>query len=308
MRELVLKNRSCRRFNQDIPIERKTLEDLVDLARLSASSGNLQPLKYFLSCEPKRNAEIFSCLAWAGYLPDWPGPPEGERPTAYVVVLHDSEVTKKLGCDYGIASQTITLGAAALGLAGCMLAAINRKRLREILGIPERYLIPLVLTLGRGSAGLDLDIRSQSQDASLASAALRVEVKDIHGKLAATRDILPVRAHAWQTRIEDLSPGDYLVEVKDAAGETALASGGVVVPPPSEFTRAAPDRGALTAAAHAARDSAARMDEAESPMVTRELWPLCTALGLVSFIVGDPRCHALAIPGRHAADGRLRTE
>ncbi len=166
MRELVLKNRSYRRFNQTVPIERKILEDLVDLARLSASSGNLQPLRYILSCEPKRNADIFSCLAWAGYLPDWPGPSEGERPTGYIVVLHDREVAKNLGCDHGIASQTILLGAAALGLGGCMLAAVERDRLRVVLDIPEHYHIPLVLALGTpkeqvvlDSVGADGDIK-----------------------------------------------------------------------------------------------------------------------------------------------------
>ena len=82
IRELVIKNRSYRRFHQEVPVERETLRELVDLARLSASAANRQPLKYILSCEPERNALIFSCLRWAGYLKDWRGPAEGERPSA----------------------------------------------------------------------------------------------------------------------------------------------------------------------------------------------------------------------------------
>ena len=48
--ELIKQNRSCRRFYEDYEIDKATLKDLVNLARLSASAANLQPLKYILSC------------------------------------------------------------------------------------------------------------------------------------------------------------------------------------------------------------------------------------------------------------------
>ncbi|VAX29156.1 Uncharacterized nitroreductase family protein CT0345, partial [hydrothermal vent metagenome] len=79
--ELIRKNRSCRRFYQDEAVTEETLKGLVNLARLSASAGNLQPLKYILSTDTEKNDKIFSCLTWAGYLQNWPGPPEGERPS-----------------------------------------------------------------------------------------------------------------------------------------------------------------------------------------------------------------------------------
>ena len=40
--DLVKKNRSYRRFKQDYPIDINTLKELVNLARLSASSGNVR--------------------------------------------------------------------------------------------------------------------------------------------------------------------------------------------------------------------------------------------------------------------------
>jgi len=147
--ELVRQNRSCRRFHQDQSVSRETLLSLVDLARLSASAANLQPLKYVLSCEPERNAAIFSCLAWAGYLKDWPGPAEGERPAAYLVILGDREITTNFGCDHGIAAQSILLGAREKGLGGCMVGSIKQDRLRRLLDLPERYDILLVIALGR---------------------------------------------------------------------------------------------------------------------------------------------------------------
>ena len=85
--DLVKANRSCRRFHEEHPVDFKTLEELVDLGRLSAPGANLQPLKYILTCGPRMNAEIFSCLGWAAYLKEWPGPEPGERPAAYIVII-----------------------------------------------------------------------------------------------------------------------------------------------------------------------------------------------------------------------------
>lgn len=149
IRNLVLKNRSYRRFHQEVAIELETLRELVDLARLSASARNLQPLKYILSCDPPKNALIFPHLGWAGDLKDWPGPSEGERPSAYIVVLGDTEIRRTFGCDHGIAAQSILLGATEKGLGGCIIGSIQRERLREALDIPARYETLLVLALGQ---------------------------------------------------------------------------------------------------------------------------------------------------------------
>lgn len=149
LKDLVLKNRSHRRFHQEAVIETETLRELVDLARLSASALNLQPLKYVLSCDPKRNAVIFPHLDWAGYLKDWPGPGEGERPSAYIIMLGDTEISRSFGCDHGIAAQSILLGATEKGLGGCIIATVNRQELSKVIGIPPRYEILLVIALGK---------------------------------------------------------------------------------------------------------------------------------------------------------------
>ena len=87
IRDLILKNRSYRRFYQDEKIERKTIEELIDLARLSSSGGNLQSLKYIISCDDDKNKIVFSHLKWAAYFKDWEGPEEGERPSAYIILI-----------------------------------------------------------------------------------------------------------------------------------------------------------------------------------------------------------------------------
>lgn len=149
IRELIEKTRSCRRFYQDQAVSLQTLKQLVDLARLSASAANLQPLRYILSNEPDKNERIFSCTAWAGYLQNWSGPEEGERPPAYIIILADREVSKKVDCDHGIAAQSIVLGAKELGYSACMITALKREALRDALKIPERYDILMVIALGK---------------------------------------------------------------------------------------------------------------------------------------------------------------
>jgi len=148
LKDLIARTRSYRRFHQDAAVTVETLRSLVALARLSASGANRQPLKFLLVAEPARNARVFPCLRWAGYLEDWPGPEEGERPAAYIVILGDTEVHKAFGVDHGIAAQSMMLGAAEQGLGGCILASIDRSTLRDVLEIPERYKILLVLALG----------------------------------------------------------------------------------------------------------------------------------------------------------------
>lgn len=149
IKELVLKNRSRRRFFEEVSVPRETLVELVDLARCSASGANRQPLKYVLSWLPEKNAKIFPHLFWAAALKDWPGPSEGERPSAYIVILGDKEISTHFGVDHGIAAQTILLGAVEKGLGGCMIGAINIEGLRQALEIPEQYVILLVVALGK---------------------------------------------------------------------------------------------------------------------------------------------------------------
>jgi nitroreductase len=157
LKELVTRNRSFRRFDEGAHIDLETLRELVDLARLSATGSNLQPLKYILSNEASKNDVIFPCLAWAGYLQGWSGPAPGERPSAYIVILGDKAIRESFGCDHGIAAQSILLGATEEGLGGCMIGSVQRAKLRQALAIPSGYEILLVLALGKPSETVVLD-------------------------------------------------------------------------------------------------------------------------------------------------------
>jgi nitroreductase len=148
-RDLVAQTRSRRRFDESHPVPLSLLRELIELARLTPSAANAQPLRYVLSSDRDINARIFTHLRWAAYLRDWNGPPEGERPAAYIVITHDLELTHSLDCDHGIAAQTILLGATELGLGGCIIGSINKEAIASELQIPARYEIMLVIALGK---------------------------------------------------------------------------------------------------------------------------------------------------------------
>jgi nitroreductase len=149
LRDLVLKNRSYRRFHEQHVITKDVLRELIDLARLSASARNAQPLKYILSANQKMNSQIFPTLAWAAYFQDWNGPVEGERPSAYIIMLGDTSITSNYFCDHGIAAQSILLGATEKGLGGCIISNIKKDDLRSRLQVPEKFEIIQVIALGK---------------------------------------------------------------------------------------------------------------------------------------------------------------
>jgi nitroreductase len=157
LRDLVIKTRSYRRFQENVAISEATLRELVDLARLSGSAGNLQPLKYILSWTPEKNAKIFPTLGWARYLKEWGGPKEGERPTGYIIILGDKEISQSFFYDTGIVCQTMLLGAMEKGLGGCMIATVDRVALRRELAIPEKFEIGLVVALGKPAETVVID-------------------------------------------------------------------------------------------------------------------------------------------------------
>lgn len=149
IKDLILKNRSYRRFQENYRIEKETLKGLINLARLSPSARNAQSLKYFISNDLKTNNKIFPCLGWAGYLTNWPGPDEGERPSAYVVMLNDTTISINYFCDHGIAAQSILLGAVEKDLGGCIIASVKKEQLAKKLEIPAHFEILQVIALGK---------------------------------------------------------------------------------------------------------------------------------------------------------------
>ena len=172
LHELLLHSRSYRRFHQQ-PLEEKTLVELLELTRLCPSASNRQPLKYLLAWRAEQNAKIFPHLRWAAALAPWPGPAEGERPPAYVLILRDNNITANFVIDHGLAAQTLTLAATGRGLAACIIGSIDRERIRADLALDGHLEILLVVAIGEPAEKIVLenvaggDIRYWRDDAGV---------------------------------------------------------------------------------------------------------------------------------------------
>lgn len=147
--DLVLTNRSYRRFDQKARIPKELLAELVGLARISPSPANLQALKFWLVSDEDECERVFKNVRFGGYYKDWDGPLEGEKPSAYIIILGDKNIKPIFEIDAGIAAQTMLLGAAEQGFGGCMVKAFKRESLREVLGLAENLEIVLVIALGK---------------------------------------------------------------------------------------------------------------------------------------------------------------
>lgn len=146
--ELLKRDRSIRRFDSSVGVRKADLERLVGLTRYCASARNLQPLRYRLVYSPDELDKVFPLLKWAGYLTDWDGPAENERPTAYLVQCLDTELTDNCLCDDGLQLQAITIGATAMGLGACIIKAFNAPELIKALNLPAQLKPLYVLALG----------------------------------------------------------------------------------------------------------------------------------------------------------------
>jgi len=148
LQELSRKNRSVRRFRQICRIPERDLLRFIDSARLAPSGANLQLLRFSPITEEKDCSRIFPALNWAGYLEDWSGPEEGERPSAYIVIHSPDTTRNHLPVDAGIAAAYIVLTARESGYGSCMIMSFDRNAVSDAIGTPEGYHPFLVIALG----------------------------------------------------------------------------------------------------------------------------------------------------------------
>lgn len=148
IRRLLQKTRSYRRFreNRKIPVSR--LARAVENVRFAPSPANLQPVKYRIVTRGDEKARIFPLLKWAGYLKDWDGPGEGQRPAAYILILGDRSQSKYIDWDYGIGLMTILLSLREQGIGACTIAACDREEIKARLRIEPALELAAVIAAG----------------------------------------------------------------------------------------------------------------------------------------------------------------
>ena len=158
-RDLVIKNRTYRGFDEDYRIDRATLLELIDLTRFTAASANLQPLKYFAAADKETVDKIQPLTKWAGALAHLNLPYPGTRPTAFIVICQDSSIDPNLNRyqrDVGIVAQTMLLAAAEEGLGGCMIGNFGAGSVQNVLGLPDTIHPMLIVAFGKPDETIEL--------------------------------------------------------------------------------------------------------------------------------------------------------
>lgn len=146
--DLIISRRSIRQFKPD-PVSKELLKDFVNAGRLAPSAANRQPLEFIVVDEEDLRNQVFPCLKWAGYITPEGNPKSGQEPQAYVVVLVNTRVREKgFEWDAGAAVENMILAAWQTGIGSCWIVSVDKKRMRELLKVPEHYKIDSVLALG----------------------------------------------------------------------------------------------------------------------------------------------------------------
>lgn len=152
LRDLVEKNRSYRGYDEDYWFTREQLEEYVDITRYTASSVNAQPLKYYIAYTKEEVELIRPMTRWARALPDMELPHKNMRPTAFIIICQDTDISPNLARyqkDIGIVAQTITLCAVEQGLGGCMIGNFTPDEVKQKLGFSENLTPMLIIALGK---------------------------------------------------------------------------------------------------------------------------------------------------------------
>lgn len=151
-KDIVKLNRSYRGYDESRVITKEELMDFIDCARLSPSSVNMQPFKYYLSYEKEEVEKILALTHWAKALPDIKLPHDNMHPTAFIILCQDlsiNEAETRFLKDVGICAQTILLAAAEVGLGGCMIGNYSPTQIKNALNLADNYSPKLVIAIGK---------------------------------------------------------------------------------------------------------------------------------------------------------------
>jgi nitroreductase len=145
--DAIKQKRTIRLFKQD-KIPYKIIEECVDCARLSSSARNAQPLEYIIVDDNSVLKRLLPFIRFGGFISEDKKAKTGYEPTALIVIIVKKGFEQYSSYDVGIAAQNISLAAFENKIGTCMMGAIDRDQIKKELGVPEEYLVDLVISLG----------------------------------------------------------------------------------------------------------------------------------------------------------------
>ena len=139
--------RRAYRSLQHVEITWDTVEDLARHAQLSASCNNNQPWRYVFVYEKNKLEEMYEALtrgnAWAKQ--------SSMIIAAFSKPEDDCQIHQRIyhQFDLGMATATMILMATELGLVAHPIAGFSPKKVREVLQIPDEYMVLALIIVGK---------------------------------------------------------------------------------------------------------------------------------------------------------------
>lgn len=151
--ELAQARQSDRAYEPGRVIEREVLDRILEAGRLAPSACNGQPWHFTVVTEPSLLHEVAKSTSSLGlnrFVKD--------SAALVLITLEPTNLTSRFGCgikdkdfpimDLGIAASYITLAAEDEGVGSCILGWFDEKRIKELVGIPQKKRLMLIVSLG----------------------------------------------------------------------------------------------------------------------------------------------------------------
>lgn len=138
----VVDKRDGREFD-DRPVPEPTLQRVLQAARMAGSGKNRQAGRIVVVSAAHDRARVAACADYGAWLV--------EAPVVLVFGIHE-DGGHHPDFDIGRMAQNAMVVCHAEGLASCPVTVARQNDLREALGIPPTYHVPVMVGLGYGSA------------------------------------------------------------------------------------------------------------------------------------------------------------
>lgn len=149
----ILKNtRSIRLFDYNIKVPISVLKKAIAASVFAPTIYNLQPLKYRIVSDAITCEKIFNMVSWGKRLKNWEGPKMHERPSAYIVIINDTNIVKdynRVWLDVGSATQIIRMVLTKKGYGSCILGSFDIERLKGLLGLNKNFIPMIIVAVGK---------------------------------------------------------------------------------------------------------------------------------------------------------------
>jgi nitroreductase len=153
VKKIISDRRSVRKY-QSQKVPSRLIKEVIEAARLAPSGCNSQPTRYFIIKDEETKAKLksnnifkqnFICRAPIIIVccGDPSVYPQGKTDPAF----DDSNRIRTVR-DVSIAAQNLILRATELGLGTCYVGWMNKIKIKKVLGINRKYVVPFVITLG----------------------------------------------------------------------------------------------------------------------------------------------------------------